>query len=633
MKFFMMILLFCGVCLGGNAWADEVNENGCAIVVRGDTLSKIARTLHSTVSDLAKRNGIRNSNSIYPNQKICREGDTPSEDTTLKPKPEETQRAPHVGVTGDAGIGGYTPYKEVGRNPLVSWKKKDVRSVSAIELDALNHIGVSGSDLEVVRKAIADGTAEQVELLPGTKFVSMSERGRGKSVKVTRNRVATWKSPEPAVMVTLSDGRKIARINSCSNWAQVEVPPKEPDPSVAIAAVTPEPEEIPEEKGVDLCGLDDHDLFGSIGRTDGNGSKTGWRYADGFACIAKKRVDGGDVKVGVGGLYGDSKGHTTTDGFQYSGDRYGWGPTAKYIDDDGWDARVGFFPWGKFSNDGQSADGNYVQTRNFDMRGVNFGVNLYQRELAGEKWFPKTQIYGSAFKLFDQDLQHSWQGNAIADTSDLKSSWLLSFGIRQFLYQASIKPWVSAEYFGEIPHTRNVTGMIGVTDEDEIFWAGIGLTRNLEKGGYARTGMIGIDVGNGVRKVRSDARHDEWVAQETSYYDEETGAFTLKRPDLGSSSTGVAKFNIATGSFEKGDVAPSQPVTRTAKAEVRQEPPRKWNPLMKSDGQQSQKAWLHTGFGDKTTLVPSKSAAVSSVQTIAVAESENISGFGGWNNR
>ena len=625
MKFFISILLICGICVGGNAWADEASEN-CVVVVRGDTLSKIARTLHSTVSDLAKQNGIQNSDIIYPDQKICRESDA------SKPKPEEKQRAPHTGVTGIAGVDipkGYKPYSTTGVNPLV--RQCPVNVVSPIEKIALARIGVAQNDVENIERAISLEAVQQSPIPAGTKFSIMTEHGKKKSsVKVTYNLIATWKRPKLGFMFDLPDGRKIARLDCC-NWAQLEVPPKEPEPSVAIAAVTPEPEEIPEEKGVELCGLDDHDLFGSIGRTDGNGSKTGWRYADGFVCIAKKRVDGGEVKGGVGGLYGDSKGHATTDGFQYSGDRYGWGPTAKYIDDDGWDARVGFFPWGKFSNDGHSADGNYVQTRNSDMRGVNFGVNLYQRELAGEKWFPKTQIYGSVFKLFDQDLQHSWQGNAIADTSDLKSSWLLSFGIRQFLYQASIKPWVSAEYFAEIPHTRNVTGMIGVTDEDEIFWAGIGLTRNLEKGGTARSWMVGIDVGNGVRKIRSNARHDKWVAQETSYYDEETGAFTLKRPEPGSSSTGVAKFNIATGSFEKGDVVPDRSEVRIAKAEVRQESPRQWKPLMKSEP--PKKAWSHTEFGNKTTFVSSKPVAVSPVHTVAVVESQDISGFGGWNNR
>lgn len=635
MKLFTVILLVCGICLGGNAWADETSKDNCVLVASGDTLSKIARTLDSTVSELAKKNGIQNSDIIYPGQKICRDGDTTREKGAPNQQQEEKQRPSHAGAANIAGIDipeGYTPYKEVGRNPLVPVKKKDARSVSVIEIDALNHIGVSGSDLDVVRKAIADGTADQVELLPGTKFISMSERGRGMSVKVTHNRVATWKTPESAVVVTLLDGRKIVRIDSCSNWAQVEVPPKEPEPSIAVAAVTPEPEVTPEEQGVELCGLDDHDLFGSIGRTDGNGSKTGWRYADGFACIAKGRVDGGTVKGGVGGLYGDSKGHATTDGFAYSGKRYGWGPTVKYVDDDGWDARIGFFPWGKFLNDGHSANGDYAQTRDFDMRGSNFGFNLYWRELAGEKWFPKTQIYGSVFKLFAKNLQHSWQGNQIADTSDLKSSWLQSLGIREFIYQGPVKPWISLEYFAEIPHTRNLTGMLGVTDEDEIFWAGIGLTRNLEKGGYAPTGMVGFDAGNGVRKLRSNVRHDEWVSTETSYYDEATGAFTLKRPESGTDATRVAKFDVATGSFGRtnGDATPVQPIMQVAKTDVRQAPSRTSRSLMKSDGEQTR--WTYAGFGNKTQF-NALPAVKPPVQKATVDKPATDSGFGGWNNR
>lgn len=633
MKLFAVILLVCGICLGGNAWADETSKDNCVLVASGDTLSKIARTLDSTVSELAKKNGIQNPDIIHPDQKICREGNAPKENTTPKQKPEEKQRAPHMGVTGitDTVIPeGYTPYSTTGVNPLV--RQCPVDAVSPIEKVALARIGVSSSDVENIEREISSGTVHQTLVPAGTKFSVMTEHGRRKnSVRVAYNLIATWGIPKQGLVFDLPDGRKIARLDCC-NWAQVEVPPKEPEPSIAVAAVTPEPEVTPEEQGVELCGLDDHDLFGSIGRTDGNGSKTGWRYADGFACIAKGRVDGGTVKGGIGGLYGDSKGHATTDGFVYSGERYGWGPTVKYVDDDGWDARSSFFPWGKFLNDGHNANGDYAQTRDFDMRGSNFGFNLYWRELAGEKWFPKTQIYGSAFKLFDQDLQHSWQGNQIADTSDLKSSWLLSLGIREFIYQGPVKPWISLEYFAEIPHTRNLTGMLGVTDEDEILWAGIGLTRNLEKGGYARTGMVGIDVGNGIRKLRSNVRHDEWVSTETSYYDEATGAFTLKRPESGTDATRVAKFDVATGSFGRtnGDATPVQPIMQVAKTDVRQAPSRTSRSLMKSDGEQTR--WTYAGFGNKTQF-NALPAVKSPVQKATVAKSATDSGFGGWNNR
>lgn len=546
-------LVFACVLLGGNAWADEAKER-CATVQRGDNLTRIARELNSTVPDLVAKNGIKDQNRIYPGQKIClgEAKDFAQDQKNQQPKSKAMKKA-EASVNGDIPEG-YTPYAETGVNPLIAKKSGDAKMLLQIERDALLHIGVAKNGIAFIEQSLINGTAEESLLQPGTKFVSMSEHGKGKNaVKITRNRIATWTAPERAVVITLPDGRKMARMNSCSNWAQVEV---EPQPeSIAIAAVTPKPEESPEEEGIELCGLDDHDAFLSTGRTDGNGSKTRWNYASGFACIAKGRVDGGTVKAGAGGVYGNHKGHATTDGFQYSGNRYAWGPEAKYVDDDGWDARVGFFPWGKFSNDGKSADGDYVQTRDFGMRGVDLGINLYQREMSGEEWFPKTQIYGSYFKLFAKDVHHSWQGKSIADTSDLKSSALLSVGVRQFIYQGPVKPWFSLEYFSELPSVRNLTGMIGVTDEDEILWAGIGLTRNLEKGGIARSWMLGVDVGNGIRKVRSDMRHDEWVATETSYYDEETGAFTTKKPGEGddvipsSSSPSIARFDVANGQF------------------------------------------------------------------------------------
>ncbi len=517
MNRFFLCLFFVFIFLGGNAWADEAKKD-CITVQPGDNLTKIARTLDTTVSDLAGKNGIENPNRINPGQIICLEGGQ---------KPTKASKEPETGVASNAPTG-YAPYAETGVNPLVPEGKRNPQLLSQVEKDALHHIGASGQDIDAIEAAISGGKAEAISLLPGTKFVSMSERGgKGKSVKITRNRIATWKAPEKAVVVTLSDGRKIARIESCFNWAHVEVEPTR-SASIAVAAVTPQLEPTPE-PGVELCDLDDHDLFASVGRTDGNGSKTGWRYAAGFACIAQGRVDGGTVKAGVAGVYGDHSGRATADGFRYSGNKFAWGPAVKYLDDDGWDARLGVLLWGKFHSDGHSADGKYVQKRDFSMRGLDFGMNLYQREIDGEKWFPKLQLYGAYSVLSGKKLSHSWEGVSIPDTGNLESDSLLSVGARLFVYQAAVKPWISVEYFAERPSAGNLTGMIGVTDEDEILWAGVGFTRNLEKGGTARSWMVGVDVGNGIRVLRGKLRHDEWVAANTSHYDEETGAFSLAK--------------------------------------------------------------------------------------------------------
>lgn len=606
---FVLFLIFACISLGGNAWADETRE-GCITVQRSDNLTRVARALNSTVSNLVVVNGIKDQDRIYPGQKICRDADVknPAMDSEPLQQKKPAEPAPRNSETGVASNipARYTPYAETGVNPLL--KNCPIDNVSAIEKVALSQINVAESDVENLRRSIVSGSIQQSSLPADTKFRVMTERGKGGSVKVSFNRIATWKTPKQALVFDLPDGRRLARLDDCCNWTQVEV---EPQPeSIAIAAVTPEPEEIPEEEGVELCGLDDHDAFLSTGRTDGNGSKTGWKYASGFVCLAKARVDGGTVLGGVGGLYGDHQGHATTDGFQYGGKRHALGPDAKYIDDDGWDVRVGG-RFGKSSNNGHSADGDYAQTRNFNLRGVDFGINLYQRELAGEKWFPKTQIYGSYFKLSARDLHHSWQGNQIADTSDLKSSALLSLGVRQFIYQGPVKPWISLEYFAERHSTRNLTGMIGIAmDEDEILLAGIGLTRNLEKGGTARSWMVGIDVGNGIRKLRSDARHEEWESANTSYYDEETGAFTVKRPEVkrGDSPSSVARFDIASGQFVKRSVSleakpatlipreaqPETPVAAIALASEVQHPS-----ALLSQEPVAEDRWATAGWGDK----------------------------------
>jgi hypothetical protein len=544
---FMLTLVLAFFCLGGNAWADETKES-CVTVQRGDNLIRTARALNSTVSDLARINGIKNPNRIYLRQKICRDAEmkSPAKGSEIPQKEEPEKPSAPKNVETDIAVEGYTPYAEVGRNPLVPKNEQNPKALTSIERDALVHIGANEGDIALIDQLLKEGKMEAILLPIGTKFIAMSERGKGKSVKISHRRIATWKSPESATVFTLSDGRKVARIDSCSNWTQLEVEPEETPEEIALAAVTPEPiEEAEEERG---CGLDDHDLFLSRGGTSGNGSSTTYNYADGFACLAKTRVDGGTVKGGVGGLYGDHHG-SADDGFGYKGKRYGGGPAVKYVDDDGWDARLGLL-FGRVSNDGHSADRDYVQSRNFRMFGPSAGINLYQREMAGEAWFPKTQIWASAFKLSGASLNHSWQGTPIEDTSSLKSSWLISAGVRQFILQGPVKPWVSAEFFGELPMTRNGTLMIGVTDEKEIFWAGIGKTWSLKNGGSAQSWMFGMDVGNAVRERRSDARHEEWVNTRTSYYDPQTGAFTTKKSEGNEvSPSTVARFDTSGGKF------------------------------------------------------------------------------------
>lgn len=526
---FVFALIFALFCFGGSARADEVRESNCIVAESGDTLWGAAKILGSTVSDLAKGNGIKNPNRIYPGQKVCRDAEVknPAKGSEIPQKEQPVKPiAPKTMETDVAGTQGYTPYAEAGRNPLVPKSDQHPEVLTQIEKDALLHIGVSGNDIALIEQVLSKGRVETVSLSPGTKFVAMSERGKGKSVKISYKRVATWKASEPATVFTLSDGRKVARINSCSNWTLLEQELKETPEDMAIMAVAPEQEQKPEAEG---CGFDDHDLFLSRGGSKGNGSRVTYNYADGFVCLAKTRVDGGTVSAGVGGLYGNDRG-SADDGFGFKGHRHGVGPAVKYYDDDGWDARLEFL-FGRAANSGHSADGSYRQKRNFHSFGPAFGINLYQRELAGETWFPKTQIWGSAFKLSGASLNHSWQGTPIDDTGSLKSSWLISAGVRQFVYQGPVKPWVSAEFFGELPMTRNGTLMLGVTDEDEILWAGIGKTWNLKSGGSARSWMIGLDVGNLGRKLRGNYRHEEWVSTNTSYYDRNTGAFTLKKSE------------------------------------------------------------------------------------------------------
>ena len=112
---FVLFLIFACISLGGNAWADEVKE-GCVTVQRSDNLTRVARALNSTVSNLVVVNGIKNQDRIYPGQKICREVDVkvPAMDSKPLQQKKPAEPAPRNSETGVASNipAGYTPYAE-----------------------------------------------------------------------------------------------------------------------------------------------------------------------------------------------------------------------------------------------------------------------------------------------------------------------------------------------------------------------------------------------------------------------------------------------------------------------------------------------------------------------------------------
>lgn len=624
--FFRAVVLM-SLSVSGSALAAVQRNEECYEVKRGDTLQRVSRALRSGISDLAKLNGIKDINRIYPGQKICsgsqEESDGVKTETSRGSVPVDQQE-----VKSHAE-GNYKSYSDTNVNPLVPMRERRPRGISRWEVDAL---GTMGIDTKFVSDALAKGNVDQAELPSGTRFEAMSERGKGKrSHKITTRRVATWKTPEPATLITLPDGRKLARLDSCYNWTLLEeshaAPSQEFRGDVALAAVS-KPQEEEEKKAQQGCSVDDYDLFLSRGGTRGNGSSTTYNNASGFACLIKRRVDGGTVVGGIEGMAGNWKG-SADDGFRYKGRRFGIGPSGKDIDDDGWDLRLGYL-FGRVTNDGHSADGKYVQERNFLGHGPSLGINLYQRELAGEKWFPKTQIYASIMKLTSPSLRHSWEGKAIADTSDLKSSSLLSGGIRQFIYQGPVKPWVSAEYFAEIPMTRNATLMFGVTDENEIFWAGLGKTWDLKNAGSARSWMVGLDVGNGVRTIRKHERRREWIEAETSYYDPETGAFSTNKKE--SRDPEGTKITPASNDAEAGNIveASSQ---KTTPVERQSKNVSKVQAASQSQHGLSQnfRSGEVSGWGDRSEIVSvliSSSPITSSVVSAASVPARGIDAYG-----
>jgi hypothetical protein len=396
-------------------------------------------------------------------------------------------------------------------------------------------------------------------------------------------------APQKAMKYMTTSGKTIYRFEVCGNWAQlsesdpnprlvtIEVPapatyahveivsqpkpapqpvpaiesPKEPvvapeTVTVVETEVAPAPEE--ETKPY----IWDWDLY--VG-TGGDASGTKYSHAEGALYPFIREEEGGRSYFGIGGKWNRSHGETD-DGFSWSGKLSAWGPAYKYADWDGWDVSVKAL-FGELEERGRIS--KYQSSRDFDIAGFSLGYNNYQREQAGEKWWPEYGLYASVFWPTSRDVKHSWDGTPIADTKDLgRFSSLVGVGYRQDIYAGEyLRPFGSVGYSAENPTSESLSLRLGVSDARKIFFASVGINHNLDDSSNVVGWDIGVDVAQGVKLARAEARRAEMLAKL-----EESGQVTVDE------DSGIAF--VATDSPAKSKTA--KPVRKPAKESVWESP-------------------------------------------------------------
>ncbi len=306
------------------------------------------------------------------------------------------------------------------------------------------------------------------------------------------------------------------------------------DRKVVIQPEAPE-EVIPETKNVEEENvLDDWELYVSMGGSlGGHGSAVGYGAVSGayFPGALIKDMENGRLEGGLG-MQANGWIGQTHDSFHYNGYVAVGGPAIKYIDWDGWDFELRLNA-GILQENGHKTD--YDSKRSGGVVGPSMSYNNYERQLAGHDWFPEYGFYGSVLTPFSFNAHHSWQGNSIADTNDLrKMNYLLNVSGRLFVYKNDdwgIRFFTQAGYFQESPTGQSVSLRVGVGDTQKRWGVSVGPNFDLLHNWNVEFGADAwADISVIVDTQRNESNMAEMraaFAKDGIVYHEETGALTI----------------------------------------------------------------------------------------------------------
>lgn len=452
-------------------------------------------------------------------------------------------------------------WKVVGANPAkAAYRAAKGRTQIAHKVTTdLNAMKVVAADVANIAPAIIDEILDSRNLLSGddlknhqaqwnvmlknkARYVDFIKRGDQLDYLSFRNGVkanvvADFDGNLLVMVFPLADGRELLWIAECQNFAiRHHAPPPvvtPPTPATNVPPVKtyipPTPKEVEAMKEY----APDAELFVFKGADWSHSGKTNFQGVEGaFYPVVIENADGTKDELGVGGIAQQCDGHTVG-GFGYACNQWAAGLAYKHIDSE-WDVSAKLM-YGQFVETGHSQDDKYKSRRTIDLISVGGGVNWYGREKAGEKWFPETQGFWRVGLPIGKQVQHSWEGQNIEDTKDLKKfSGLINVGVRQIIYAGDYaRPYIEVGYFGELPTAQSVRAQLGVSDKWKVLFCSLGPSFSLmDPGGVSLVGSCGIDVSNAARLAIKTYRQHEFEAT-LKNYDAETGGFTIEGDNVG----------------------------------------------------------------------------------------------------
>ena len=146
-------------------------------------------------------------------------------------------------------------------------------------------------------------------------------------------------------------------------------------------------------------------------------------------------------------------------------------------------------------------DEGYKSHGEYEMEGIGGFAKFFDRRAKGEKWFNETQLNFSVLKVIDRDVEHSWRGTPIADTSEMEDfDWAIGAGVRQYIYDFEyLRTFAGLSYAAELPSFyENISLTVGISDKHDIIFAEAGPGVSLMSGDLFTLADAGLDVVEGI---------------------------------------------------------------------------------------------------------------------------------------
>lgn len=510
-------------------------------VEKGDWLSLVFPRDWKVVCAL---NELSNCSQIKPGQVLkLPEGVQATEKSirTQKPQSEpvvktESPKAPRAPKTNDAGE---ILYRIVGQAPLKGCGKRDVAGIAK---EAWKVLGLSEED-QVYLTLNADlANGPRLNITEAEGRIDMPRGMRLEQVTfcragsvVARGPYRTdWVDGQGAVKgerFKLPSGKVLVWMRNCFNWVIlpeektvfVPTPPIPEEPPIAALALPPEPPPplatvtvAAIEETEPLCRLDPHAVLGQEHepRHDGGDQADSSFLSAALYCTWRNASDTGTHGLGFALTASEWSGTVNQRAGRYEGTMHLAGPSYEFISDDGYDVTVSAPMTGKLQE--RFRQDLYRSERNFNLIGVSAGANFYQRRLAGEEWFPETQVFGTWAKPLSVAVAHSWDGQAITDTGELsRFGHYLNLGVRQWLYETPesvVLPYAQLGYFLETPSSESMSARLGISDPARIVGIGVGFDKDLQNGGdFVAAWGWWVDVVKGIQVGRSMYRKHQVI--------------------------------------------------------------------------------------------------------------------------